>query len=254
MKFLLSPAKKMRADEDTLPWQEMPVFWQQAVQLWQILQQRGFAELQALWRCNEKIAALNHRRLQQLHPAHPVAPALLSYQGLQYQYLSPQVFSETELAYAQANLRILSGLYGVLRPLDGVVPYRLEMKTALQVGEQRDLYAFWGDAICRQLLQEDDTLIDLASQEYSRAVLPYLPSGCRCISCVFAERQHGKLQEKGTYAKMARGAMARFAAECCAEQPEQLQAFTGFGYLFQPARSDDSRYVFVREQKEGEDR
>ena len=247
MKFLLSPAKKMRADEDTLPWQDMPVFWQQAVQLWQILQQRGFAELQALWRCNEKIAALNHRRLQQLHPAHPIAPALLSYQGLQYQYLSPQVFSETELAYAQANLRILSGLYGVLRPLDGVVPYRLEMQAKVKTDFCRSLYDFWGDDLYRELTKEDSLILNLASEEYSRCISPHLKEGVRMVTCLFAEElEDGTLKEKGVYVKMARGEMVRYLCEQQITDLEGVKKFNGMGYHFDPVHSSDDIFMFTR--------
>ena len=145
----------------------------------------------------------------------------------------------------QAHLRILSGLYGVLRPFDGVTPYRLEMQARLSVGGAKDLYAFWGDRLAAALWAETDCIVNLASQEYSRCVSRFPAAGKRFITCVFGEEKDGKVVEKGTLCKMARGEMVRFAAEKAVTRPEQIQEFNRH-YCFLPERSTETEYVFLR--------
>ena len=117
-----------------------------------------------------------------------LTPALLAYEGIQYRYMAPGVFTEEEFSYVQERLRILSGFYGLLRPFDGVVPYRLEMQAKLAVAGARDLYAFWGDTLALALAKNTDVIFNLASKEYSRSVIPHLPAGIRLVSCVFWRR------------------------------------------------------------------
>ena len=245
MRFLLSPAKKMTQDTDSLPWQDLPRFLPQAEQLWRTLQAMDPAALKALWKCNDSIAELNVRRLQTGNLRKALTPAILAYEGIQYQYMAPGVFTDQEFAYLQEHLRILSGLYGMLRPFDGVTPYRLEMQTRLAVGQAKDLYAFWGDRLAQALFEEADCVVDLASQEYSRCIARHLQPGVRFITCVFAEIQNGKPIEKGTLCKMARGEMIRFAAEHRITEPEQLKEFCR-RYSFEPELSDDTHYVFLK--------
>ena len=141
-------------------------------------------------------------------------PALLAYDGIQYQYMAPQLFTAEQFAYVEAHLRILSGLYGVLRPFDGVTPYRLEMGARLKTSFCKSLYDFWGDGLYRALTADGtDTLVNLASEEYAKAVRPWVSPPVRWIHVVFGELNGEKLVEKGGYVKMARGEMVRFLAE-----------------------------------------
>ena len=142
-------------------------------------------------------------------------------------------------------MRILSGLYGILRPFDGVTPYRLEMQAKLRVGERQDLYAYWGDSLAKKLFSETDCIVNLASREYSVCVSKYLPANVRFITCVFGEEKDGKVIEKGTMSKMARGEMVRFMAEKQITDPEKLKSFDRLNYRFEPARSDDELFVFT---------
>lgn len=128
MRFLLSPAKKMNRDTDSLPWQDLPRFLPQAEQLWQAMGQMDAAALKALWKCNDRIAEQNVQRLRTGSLRTGLTPAILAYEGIAFQYMAPSVFTAEQFDYVQAHLRILSGLYGVLRPFDGVTPYRLEMQ------------------------------------------------------------------------------------------------------------------------------
>ena len=150
----------------------------------------------------------------------------------------------------QEHLRILSGFYGILRPFDGVTPYRLEMQAKLRMGEAKDLYAFWGDAIARELTEGTDCVVNLASKEYSQAVEPWLPEGVRLITCVFGEEKNGKVIEKGTQCKMARGEMVRWMAENRVTDPEDLKAFDRLKYRFAPEYSGGDTLVFLTEKEQ----
>ena len=178
----------------------------------------------ALWRCNDQIAGLNIRRLEAMDLRRNLTPALLSYQGIQYQYMAPGVFTQAELDYVEEHLYILSGFYGLLRPFDGVTPYRLEMQAKLPVDGAADLYGFWGGAIAGEIFSRTDCVVNLASKEYSVCVSRHLPPGARLVTCVFGEEKNGRIVEKGTLCKMARGELVRFMAERQAGEPEALRS------------------------------
>ena len=178
----------------------------------------------------------------------PGAPALLSYDGIQYQYMAPHLFTRPQFEYAETHLRILSGFYGVLRPFDGVLPYRLEMGARCRTPFCKNLYDFWGDSLYQTLTSGgEDTLLNLASAEYAKAVRPWVTPPVRWIDVTFGEADRGKVVEKGVYVKMARGEMVRFLAERDAETPEAAQDFDRLGYRFSPAHSTAASYVFLRE-------
>jgi len=178
-----------------------------------------------------------------------LTPAILAYEGIQYQYMAPNVFTDQALEYVQEHLRILSGFYGIVKPLDGVVPYRLEMQAKLSVDGAKDLYAYWGDRLALQLASETDCIVNLASKEYSLSVSKHLPANVRMITCVFGEEKDGKIIEKGTMCKMARGEMVRFMAEHRIEHVEEIRTFDRLGYRYAEDRSDENTYVFVKEIK-----
>ena len=223
MKILISPAKKMRSDPDTLAPEALPALLSETERLLSALRAMTPGELQALWRCSDTIAAQNLERLRDMDLRRRLTPALLSYVGLQYQYMAPGVLEQRQYDYLQAHLRILSGFYGVLRPFDGVTPYRLEMGAKLETDGARDLYGFWGDKLARVLEPGDGPVVDLASQEYSRAV------------------------ELGAPCKMARGQLVRWLADQAVTREEELREFRDLGYRFSPERSDPGRYVFLKE-------
>ena len=245
MRIIISPAKKMKVDTDSLPCQGLPAFLPKTERLAGILQSMSDAELKKLWKCNDQIAALNIQRLQNMDLHNHLTPAVLAYEGIQYQYMAPGVFTEQAFDYVQEHLRILSGFYGVLKPFDGVTPYRLEMQAKLRAGESKDLYAYWGDSLAKTLFAETNCMINLASKEYSVCISKYLPANVRFITCVFGEEKSGKVIEKGTMCKMARGEMVRYMAENQIEDPEQSKAFERLGYRFDPTRSNDNLFVFI---------
>lgn len=246
MRIIISPAKKMRTDEDGFAPEGLPPFLDRTERLLAALRAMPPQALQALWKCNDAIAKLNVERLGTMDLRRRLTPALLSYEGIQYQYMAPAVFTDGEYDYVQAHLRILSGFYGLLRPFDGVTPYRLEMQARLAVDGARDLYAFWGDSLARQLLEETDCILNLASKEYSLCVSKYTAPPARLITCVFGEERNGKVLEKGTLCKMARGEMVRYLAERRITEPEAVKDFDRLDYRYAPAYSDANTYVFLR--------
>lgn len=246
MRIIISPAKKMRTDTDTLEYQKYPRFIQNAGVLLERLRKLSYDEARKLWNCNDKIAVCNYERLQKMDLYRNLTPSILSYEGIQYQYMAPTVFETGELAYIQEHLRILSGFYGILAPFDGVVPYRLEMQARLADEGFHSLYEFWQDKIAAELLAESKCIVNLASLEYSKCISPYLTDKVPYITCIFGEKQGEKIVEKGTIAKMARGEMVRFMAVNQITEPEGMKAFSGLNFSFSPKLSDKSTYVFLR--------
>ena len=251
MRIIVSPAKKMRVDTDSLACKGVPAFLAQTETILNCLKGMSEEELQALWKCNDKIARQNVERILTMDLRRGLTPAILSYEGIQYQYMAPGVFTDEQWDYVQEHLRILSGFYGVLRPLDGVTPYRLEMQAKLQVGESKDLYEFWGNALAEKLVTETDCILNLASKEYSVSVSKYLPKTVRMVTCVFGEKVNGKIVEKGTMCKMARGEMVRFMAENHITELQAITSFNRLGFVYSQEDSHDTRYVFLRKM-EGE--
>ena len=255
MKIIISPAKKMRVDTDGLPFTDLPVFLSEAEKLKEWIRSLTLTEAKKLWACSDRIAAENYERFRDMDLKRNLTPAILSYDGIQYTYMAPVVFEDSQFTFVQENVRILSGFYGVLKPMDGVTPYRLEMcakwnglgtqaKTAVE--SYKDLYDFWGDRFYREVIDESRTVINLASKEYSKCIEKYLrPEDC-FITCIFGELEAGKVVQKGVYAKMARGEMVRFMAEKEIKQPEQMKEFNWRGYRFDNERSSDREYVFIR--------
>ena len=247
MRIIITPAKKMHEDADSLEPLGPPRFLPEAERLLSVLRPMPLRELKALWQCSDAIAALNAKRLRRMDLRGRLTPAVLSYEGIQYQYMAPGVFETGQFAYLQEHLRILSGFYGLLRPFDGVVPYRLEMQARLPVDGHRDLYGFWGDKPARALAGETDLLVNLASAEYSRAVKPHLPPRVRFLTCTFGEWKEGRVIEKGTLCKMARGRMVRWLAENNVTAAGDIREFRELGYRYNAGCSGENHYVFIKE-------
>ena len=268
MRIIISPAKQMRVNTDAFTCTEVPVFPEKTAILKDWISRLSYEEQKALWACNDKIARQNAERFASMDLYKNLTPALLAYDGIQYTYMAPAVFEDGQFDYVQEHLRILSGFYGVIKPMDGVVPYRLEMQAKAAVAGYKNLYDFWGDDLYREVMgcragtasagasrtaHEDKSrvLINLASKEYSKCIEKYLQPGDRYITCVFGELESGKVVQKGVYAKMARGEMVRFMAGIQAEEPEQIKAFSLSGYRFDEERSSDTEYVFIRTEIPG---
>ncbi|MBP3701300.1 MAG: peroxide stress protein YaaA [Lachnospiraceae bacterium] len=246
MKIIISPAKKMCSDVEYPAPVGLPVFVERTRQLMCQLQSMSYEELKKLWACNDEIASQNVERLQQMDLQRGAA-ALVSYVGIQYQYMAPRVFEDAYYAYVQEHLRILSGFYGIVRPLDCVTPYRLEMQAKLKTEAARNLYQFWGDSLYQELTRDDHMILNLASHEYSKCIEKYLTPDDTYITCIFGQLIDGKVKEKGVYVKMARGEMVRYLAERGAQSPEEAKKFDRLGFRYHAEYSDDKKYVFLME-------
>ena len=249
MRIIISPAKKMNVDTDSLPWRDLPEFLSKTEVLAKSLQEMDYEGLKKLWKCNDAIASVNVERLAHMDLRTGLTPAILAYEGIQYQYMAPGVFTDQECEYIQEHLRILSGFYGILRPFDGVTPYRLEMQAKLKTENAKDLYAYWNSRLAQSIFSETDCIINLASKEYSLCVSKYLRPDIRFITCIFGEEKDGKVIEKGTMCKMARGEMVRYMAEHQITVPEDIRSFDRLGYAFDSNRSDAETYVFLKQAK-----
>jgi cytoplasmic iron level regulating protein YaaA (DUF328/UPF0246 family) len=254
MLFLLSPAKTLDY-ESPLPAvpHTLPAFAEDSARLIEVLRRKNPADIASLMSISDPLAALNVARYQAWSPtftARNARQAVLAFDGDVYDGLQARQLGMADLEWAQQHLRILSGLYGVLRPLDWMQPYRLEMGTALKVGTAANLYQYWGSRIAEHLnaqLAADKTpvVINLASQEYFRAVDRQVLKA-RVIDCVFEEWRPGGWKIISFSAKKARGLMARYAITKRVETPRKLEHFNLEGYAFDPAASHPERLVFRR--------
>ena len=214
------------------------------------------AQIASLMSISDKLADLNAGRFQNWTPDFTpdnARQALLAFKGDVYTGLEAHTFSEQDFSFAQQHLRMLSGLYGLLRPLDLMQPYRLEMGTKLDTPRGKDLYAFWGEIITAALneavaAQGDNVVVNLASDEYFRAVKPKQLQA-EIVKPVFLDEKNGSYKVISFYAKKARGLMSRFIITRRLTQPEQLKAFDLEGYRFDEARSQGNEYVFTRAQQ-----
>lgn len=249
MKIIISPAKKMRREEYVAPLHR-PMFLKEAGELLSFLRSLSDSEKAKVWKVKGALLSSSLSSLSMLSLEDIGSPAIFSYDGIQYTYMSPSSFTDSMLEYAEKNLRIISGLYGLLRPLDGVGTYRLEMESPISIPGYGDLYSYWGGKIASSLMEDDRLLVNLASAEYSKAVLPYLPSTVNVVTPVFLDWEKGRYVSKGVYAKMERGEMVRFLAETRAETVEDIMKFSSRGYEFSRFLSDSNTLCFVRKDEE----
>jgi len=254
MLIVISPAKKLDFNGPLrAPAYTQPAFLAQSQMLIDVLQEKDSSGIGMLMGLSEKLAALNAERFRQWHiPFSPdnARPAIFAFKGDVYQGLDADTLDEADIIFMQQHLRILSGLYGLLRPLDLIQPYRLEMGTRLAVGAASNLYQFWGTAITHGVndalqQQGDDILINLASGEYFRAIQPGQLHG-RIITPVFRERKGDAYKVIGIHAKRARGLMSRFIIRNRLTEPGTIRNFSADGYAFNAALSDGDTWVFTR--------
>jgi hypothetical protein len=257
MLFLLSPAKTLDFETPVrapvLKKATEPAFGPQAAELIQVLRRKTPRQVAALMELSEPLAALNVARYAAWQPETTAAnskPAVLAFNGDVYEGLDASSLKTADLAWAQQHLVILSGLYGALRPLDRLQPYRLEMGTALATKRGKDLYAYWGDTVAAYLNQRlaearASVVVNLASLEYARVALRR-SLAARVVDCQFEDWKGGGYKVISFFAKRARGLMARYAIEQRARRPEQLHGFNLEGYALAEDASTPDRLVFRR--------
>lgn len=247
MQIIISPAKNMKTDLDVFQAKAQPQLMDKSKIVFNRLQEMQFDDLHTLWACSEKIARNSYEYLENFRIDQTGFPAIFSYHGIQYQYLAADVLTSEAILYLQKHLRIISAMYGILRPLDGIFPYRLEMQAKLTIGKYKNLYEFWSDSIYKTLVENSNCIVNLASQEYAKAIQPYAEDSIRWIDVFFYEVEQGVSKQKATLAKMARGEIIRFLAENQASEPECMKDFKGQGFVFSESRSHDSCFVFEKD-------
>lgn len=255
MLFLLSPAKALDYDTPAgdVP-HTQPLFVPRAAELMGILKTQSPQDIASLMNLSDALAALNVARYQAWNTkftAKNSKPAVLAFNGDVYEGLDAKTLKPKQLDWAQKHVAILSGLYGVLRPLDWMQPYRLEMGTSLANGKGNNLYRFWGSDIAAYLnerlsAEKEPIVINLASQEYFKAVDRQVLQA-RVIDCVFQDFKNGQYKIISFFAKRARGLMARYAIQHQVKTPEALQNFNLEGYAFEPSVSNEDTLVFRRQ-------
>ena len=254
MLIVLSPAKTLDYSVDPKSNHTAPQFLSQSSKLIKTLKEKEPKDIASLMGLSDKLATLNFDRYQSWKAAKSVSsdakPSMLVFKGDVYQGLNAEDFSNKDLKFAQKHLRILSGLYGILRPMDIMKPYRLEMGTKLETSKGKNLYEFWGELVQNNVIddlssQKSDLLINLASKEYF-SVLGKMPEFINVVSPVFKDYKSGKYKIISFYAKKARGLMARWIIQNKITDFEELINFDLDGYKYSKAESTTSEPVFLR--------
>ena len=254
MLIVLSPAKTLDYSVDPKSNHTAPQFLSQSSKLIKTLKEKEPKDIASLMGLSDKLATLNFDRYQSWKAAKSVSsdakPSMLVFKGDVYQGLNAEDFSNKDLKFAQKHLRILSGLYGILRPMDIMKPYRLEMGTKLETSKGKNLYEFWGELLQNNVIddlssQKSDLLINLASKEYF-SVLGKMPEFINVVSPVFKDYKSGEYKIISFYAKKARGLMARWIIQNKITDFEELINFDIDGYKYSKAESTTSEPVFLR--------
>ncbi|MHB2054215.1 MULTISPECIES: peroxide stress protein YaaA [Pantoea] len=257
MLIVISPAKTLDYESPLATSRfTQPALLEKSQQLIDVARDLSPAQIASLMGISDKLAHLNADRFSQWQP--PFSPdnarqAILAFKGDVYTGLQAETFSEADFDFAQKHLRMLSGLYGLLRPLDLMQPYRLEMGIKLANPAGKDLYSFWGDLLTQKLNdalaeQGDDVLINLASDEYFKAIKPK-QLNAELVKPVFLDEKNGKFKVISFYAKKARGLMSRYVIEKRLTKPTQLKKFDVDGYFFDAAESKGNELVFKRREQ-----
>ena len=255
MLIVLSPAKTLDYSVDPKSNHTAPQFLSQSSKLIKTLKDKEPKDIASLMGLSDKLATLNFDRYQSWKAAKSVSsdakPSMLVFKGDVYQGLSAEDFNAKQIKFAQKHLRILSGLYGILRPMDVIKPYRLEMGTKLQTSKGKNLYEFWGNSVQENVIsdlasQKSDLLINLASKEYF-SVLGKMPEYINVVSPVFKDFKNGKHKIISFYAKRARGLMAKWIIENNIREFEKLSKFSLDGYYFSKKDSSATEPVFLRD-------
>ncbi|WP_442592930.1 peroxide stress protein YaaA [Parapusillimonas sp. JC17] len=257
MLLLLSPAKKLDYDSPVrTALHTQPLFIDDAAELIAVLKKKSAADIASLMKLSDALAELNVQRYAEWQPAFDLSnsrQAVLAFNGDVYEGLDAPTLSDAQLKWAQQHIALLSGLYGVLRPLDLMRPYRLEMGTGLATKRGKNLYEFWGEKISACLNEQlatlpgkrDPIVLNLASEEYFKSV-DKKTLRARVVQCVFQDYKNGVWKVISFHAKRARGLMARYVIENRVAKPEGLSGFDSEGYAFAAAESSADRLVFRR--------
>ena len=247
MKIIISPAKNMKEEVIGVGEITTPMFLDDALLIWDFLKHADNDILKKAWECNDDIVAKNKLRLEKHDLKSNLMPCLLVYDGLQYKKMGANVFNDDMWNYVNKHLRILSGIYGLLRPMDGINPYRIMMGANIKVNGTKNLYDYWGNRIYDALVKDDNVILNLASKEYSDVIEPFIKDDVIMYTVNFMCMNKGKLVIKGTEAKACRGLMVQYLARNNVEDIEGVKGFDEMDYKFNKELSIDDKLVFVKQ-------
>ena len=240
MKIIISPAKTVKEGQGQDG--SLPQLLARTEQIRKEVLKKDLYELMEMWGCSEKIAEINQKRFAEMNLSENLMCAIERYTGMQYQSLDYASLNETQKAYILKHVWIPDAFYGLLKADDGIVPYRMDFHTQIQINGRKDLYEYWKDL--PSSLIEDDLLINLASEEYAKAILPYYSGSV--VSIRFMQNKNGKLRSASTLAKKARGTFLRWMAVNSMESLEQMKNFDLDGFHYEKDVSNESCFVFVK--------
>ena len=253
MMIVISPAKKIFPENNSFGLKTTKFsFAQETNQILKVTKSMTISELKSMMKISDNLAKINFERYKDFDTEHGrdrTVQAIFTFKGDTYVGLDAENFSKEDIAFAQNNLRILSGLYGLLRPLDGVQPYRLEMGTKIKISGKKNLYDFWSESVTEKLNKELDNgtkhLINLASEEYFK-VIDESQIQSKIITPIFRSKKNGKLKTIGILSKRARGMMANFIIKNQIETTQKLKDFSKDGYSFEEKISTESKLIFIK--------
>ena len=240
MKIIISPAKTVKEGQGH--YGSLPQLLARTEQIRKEVLKKDLYELMEMWGCSEKIAEVNQKRFAEMNLSENLMCAIERYTGMQYQSLDYASLNETQKAYILKHVLIPDAFHGLLKADDGIVPYRMDFHAQIQINGCKDLYEYWKDL--PSSLIEDDLLINLASEEYAKAILPYYSGSV--VSIRFMQNKNGKLRSASTLAKKARGTFLRWMAVNRMESLEQMKDFDLEGFHYEKDVSNESCFVFVK--------
>ena len=248
MKIIISPAKKMKQYK-TSKNLSTPAFLNDAIYIGNFLKTLTKEEISKSFKIKGKLLDDTMNLINEFDVNKANSPALLTYDGIQYKYLDAKTLSDDELNYLNSKLSILSAIYGVLRPFDAITFYRLEMQAEFKNQEMPSMYSYWANKIHMYLYENNESILNLASLEYSKVLKTYLTKENILIDVYFYELENGKLVEKGVYAKMMRGLMVRYIAKNKIDSLEELKKFNELNYKYSKSESNETKLVFIKQKE-----
>lgn len=246
MKVIISPSKTMMEDIESKSNVSLSMNRDNTEEILEFLKNLSVDEIKQLMKINDRLANLTKQRFDNLTLDTNGNPAILSYDGLQYKNMDIPSLDDKDMEFLDENIRIISGLYGVLKPYNSIYPYRLEMQTKLLINDTMNLYEYWGSTLYDTLKEESKVIVNLASLEYSKAIKPYIEKDVDFITCVFKVRKGDKLKVESTASKIARGQMVHYIIKNRIQDLDGIRSFKVDGYEFNSELSTENEFVFIK--------
>lgn len=251
MLVFISPAKTMKINKMEAVECEKPLFEPYNRKVLNVLQELSVSNIQSIMKVNEKIATKTYENHNNIQFDAAGSPALYTYDGIQYKAMATELFTNDDMIYANDHVRILSGLYGILKPNTSIYPYRLEMQLKLPIEKAKNLYEFWQEPIIEYLLNAESrhqVYVNLASLEYSKVIADFMKhEEVDFVTCTFKVKKGDKLKVESTASKKARGLMVQYIVKNRIEEKEELRKFNLDGFAYCNETSSEQEYIFIKQ-------